>query len=274
MSENAARTLETSSSEILWFVARGSVLKGPFTSTQLEERIKKKDISYLDYCWRQGFREWRPIAAVEDLDRRRRMTRVPTYPTVEVPQGGRPGPVAVPAASVEPQAPGAPREVRINFSKVRNRKLSLYEWALAVVLAVILAHLSTAFALRSVEESLLHHFQFHRLSATGTLGTPEASLPVDVWAPLASAPGLQDVNDAGFLEMPVSFVAPLVADTKEGMRYGAHRVSYGVPSVVEAEREGLDPVLVQSFEVHGRLSPLDFHNVQVEARGEPWIRQK
>jgi hypothetical protein len=270
MNSSSAKKIAQTSPDILWFVARGNVLKGPYTTEQLFDCIKRKEVAYLDFCWRQGFREWRPISSVDDLDRRKRLSRVPSYPTVEVPGGG--SEVPAPKSAVSNRREETP--VRIAFTRSRRHNISLYEWAFAIIFAVGFAHFSTQFALKTVSEDFLRLWDLKVLGRVESVGDRVTSPTPEVWAPLFSAPSLADTADSGFVSLEVSQIG-----TARPSADGVELAGYSVKGPLaqweswKVQDTALDPVYTRTFEIHGRLSTRDARLIEIEATGEPWLKR-
>lgn len=269
MNASSAKKVVESSQEILWFVARGNILKGPYSTEQLFDCIKRKDIGYLDFCWRQGFREWRPISAVDDLDRRKRLKRVPTYPSVEVPGGG----AELPPLRAVPSVPRREeRAVRIEFSRGRRGNMSVYEWAFAIIFAVIFAHVSTRFALNRVAEDFGRLWNLKYMGAVETVGNVGEEPQPAVWAPLFSAPSFSDAVETGTVTMEVRKMGSALPVDGQAVVAG-----YAVTGPLAAwdswkvEDTELDPVYTRTFDIHGKLSAKDGNRIGIQATGEPWL---
>jgi|GEM_PF-1557863 len=269
MNSSSAKKIAETSQEILWFVARGHVLKGPYTTDQLFDGIRRKEIGFLDFCWRQGFREWRPISAVDDLDRRQRLKRLPAYPSVEVPCGGI---VDAPPTRPVIVGRGEPRSVKVNFSRTKRYNISHYEWALAIVFAVGFAHVSTQFALDRVSGDFRRLWEMKALGRVETTGDLNPAPPPEVWAPLFSAPSFAETAESGLVSMDVQWMGSPRSQGPNVLLSG-----YSVTGPLAAfeawkvQDTELDPVYTRAFEIHGKLSTHDAHVVHIQATGEPWL---
>jgi hypothetical protein len=192
MNSSSARKIVEKSQEIIWFVARGAVLKGPYTSGQIDQLLESKEILHNDFCWRQGFREWRPISSVEDFDRRANLTLLPAYPSVEVPSG--PGVSASPSTAwsgrVE-RSSTQPKRVEVQFAKSKRFSISIYEYGAAAILAVIFAYFSSQFAMKEVAKQITLKIELMTLGAPTTWGQVDDGLSYALAEPLFSAPSLE-----------------------------------------------------------------------------------
>jgi hypothetical protein len=249
--------------EYLWFVARGAVLKGPYTTERLEEKMQKREISFLDYCWRQGFNEWRPLASVDAFERRSRLKKIPSYPNVPVPGGSKNASGTV--------ADRRKPSVELRFSRRISGAFSIYEWTYAALFAVALSYVTSTYALYQVKKGYFFKLE-NSLTGRGiALGTQEANLHPEVWEPLFSAP--EYLQSANLLSMPVRI---------EGIprnQVGSHAElqNYGVEFAASLRLWSgadydLDPVLTRPLVVYGNLSPKHPRNVEVYFDGEPYLR--
>jgi hypothetical protein len=215
--------------ETLWFIARGETLMGPFTANQIADKVSSREFSALDYCWRQGFSEWRPVNSVEEFDRRGKIKTLSPYPTVEIPGALNPKQFGTPNSAnfnsakttlTKKVSHQKKDKIEITFAKVRRGPLSIYEWAGALVFCLLFSYLSVDFALNEVEKNLMSRFQFIRMGAMKSdgfipnEGSPSGKVtPLWMWDPLLSAPGIKEVNqlenlrskDPGIPVLPQNF---------------------------------------------------------------------
>jgi hypothetical protein len=212
--------------ETFWFIARGDVMKGPFTVHQIAEKVSRRELSALDYCWRQGFSEWRPINSVEEFDRRGKIKALSPYPTIEIPGNSGPRDLSSRNTPVSPgeqhkivkRLPGARREkIEVTFAKVRKGPLSIYEWAGALTFCLIFAFLTAHFALTEVEDRVLKKLawiELGKVESQGALplntanGSEIKVTPVWMWEPLLSAPGVKAIDQVQSLprEIGIPFI--------------------------------------------------------------------
>ena len=296
MNAASAKQLVDSSRDILWFVARGNVLKGPYSTEQLQECIKRKEVSYLDFCWRQGFKEWRPIVAVNALDRRKRMARLPQYPTVEVPGGGTIEAPRKAAASTDATADGVGdtdnkqkenrllstlsetlpadrrrKPVEVTFARHKRHNMSIYEWAFAAIFAVGFAYFVSMFALQEVSENFLRRMFFLSFGNVRVVGEATEAVVPEAWDPLYSAPGFVEAAHDGRVEMPVRIVgAPIESGDRTSIN-GFEVTGHYPREVWRLEDKGIDPVYTQGFEARGYRSPANGNKIVLRAAGEPWL---
>jgi hypothetical protein len=285
MESNAARRLAQESPDIIWFVARGSILKGPFTTDQLQAQIQRKDVSHLDFCWRQGFREWRPIASVSDFDRRQEERELPSYPSVEVPCA--PEPTLRVVADRNSQNVGTNnRRIQVSFSKTRRHSISAYEWGFAIIFSVAFAYFASVFALEEVRRGVEQRLSLWTIGLPGQWGQHESSLPPQVWSPLYSAPGFVELaaeRPSDFRDpqdVRVSLPVEIEGHVQVGELPGEYKLGPYVLKTAQPDRgrapasvtEGgssWDPVYSRSIRVRAFQSPRDASVLWIHEPGEP-----
>lgn len=274
---STATALKTpGTAEIFWFVGRGSVLRGPYTTAQLQERIQKRDVSYFDYAWRSGYTEWRLIGSLEELDRRARLKRVPAYPTVSVPGGGAKTPAPVSSSARAPSETKTPKDVHIHFARARRGSMGFYEWSVAVLASLAIAYGTLNFALDEVSRGFHNRLELYDIGHMTSSGEGRSNLPPQVWNPLYSAPEFKETAEATdlwrghALDLSVRHVSQPVPTQKATWRAGDYTVHAPTDlSLRDPRTSELDPVYVQSVEFRGRLSPSNMKVIFVRERGDP-----
>jgi len=225
---NLAHKLSQENAERLWFIARGNVLKGPFSSALLKEKIQKREFSFLDFCWRQGFNEWRPLGAVEDFDRRTKFKRLPQYPSVEVPTSSGGGIYLKDTAPPEGEGVNSHRFLKrlpekkslkhhsnegsiagersdgifknrekfeVSFARQKRFSITIYEWGFAVMFAVVLSYFVSDYALTELNKNLSLYLGQLTAGTVEERGSQNsAAVSPKFWEPLFSAPAYHDMN--------------------------------------------------------------------------------
>lgn len=280
MNTAVAKKSPRTAPEVVWFVARGSVLKGPFTTEQLREKVQKRELSHFDFCWRQGYQEWRPLLAIEEFERRNRNRKLPTYPTVDVPAGG-PAARATTSSNVVPIRPETdPKRIQVQFAKMRRHSITAYEWAFALLFAVGLAYFASSFALNGVRDEVLRRFAILALGQPQPRGEAAGAVSPEFWQPLYSAPSFGDVAQAPLdpfraVDGVHSLMPVVVEGQPERSADGALRVGgylVRAPSSLDIWRaadHGLDPAFSKPVQVQGHLSPTNAHVILVQEPGDP-----
>jgi len=244
-------------------------MKGPYTLDLLREAVAAKSIDVGEYCWRQGFHEWRPICTIADVSEAPGPCLLTPYPSVEVPAG----PVAhrAPERKTAPQPPVIDgKTVHLRLSRSYHLRMGMLERAAMIVFAVVLAYAASWVALSEVEE------QTHRFLTLMTLGrpvsvgeTPETALPPEFWAPVASAPGVLEVAP----QMPVIVKGLAQAGAAQGhWKVGSWSLRTNAPWEPWAPTgEGLDPVYVQPVSFVGSWNPAQPESIAVRLKGYPGL---
>lgn len=291
---STAEQQQTRPSEIFWFIAQADVLKGPYTAEQVSKAIEKDELSFADFCWRQGFKEWRPISSVKDFDRREKMQSLPTYPSVLPPVNEN---FQRELATLGTNSRPVQKTIRVSFARSPRQAISIYEWATAVVFAIFFAFLASSFSLREVRRNVLAHLEINDLGRPQTIGNHHNALPTDVWSPLFSAPSLVDVvqmsnnrstlsiSDPIHFSLPVTvsghghLSAPPVATGRAPASLSSSALSiagFGIGhdqnlKLWDAKEFDLDPVYSKALLVRGYLSGHDGTKIQIENDGEPYL---
>lgn len=273
---------------VLWFVARGSVLKGPYTSAQLETCLKNKEISHLDFCWKQGYGEWRPIASIDDFERRKEMRVLPAYPSVPVPSSSANSEANEAHKNPLSLVPRREQNIKISFARSPRQAISLYEWGLAIIMAVGLAYFSTIFALNEVERGIMARFELALLGREESLGVQKWGALPQAWEPLLSAPEFMDLAKAESFQspnrvapplgfgLPVKIEAPMVRASDSSDRQiasvGGYRVEdFDRVHAWDASIRELDPIYIKPYVFRAHVNPLNPAQLFVPQRGEPYL---
>lgn len=60
------------------------IQSGPYTTEQVSDKINKGEVKHEDHAWQKGFTAWRPLASLDEFDRRRPKNLMNTTPKPEV----------------------------------------------------------------------------------------------------------------------------------------------------------------------------------------------
>jgi len=170
---------ENKSGSTFWFVAKEKLLTGPFTFEQLLEELAAGHMDPGDYCWRQGFQEWRPLCSVEDFGFQVKPYVVRAYPAVPVPSARASSDAPGAKSSVTAQnnksqvtANGATgsKTIKVRLETQRRLQVGLWERVAMIVFAVCFAWASTWVALSEVKDSFTALYQRHLVGQILTLG--------------------------------------------------------------------------------------------------------
>ncbi len=181
--EQEVHFASNSAEAFFWFVAKGNLLKGPYSTHELKGLIESSEIPSKYYAWRDGFKEWRPIYGIHELlTDSIKETDTLVYPLVPTP-GSK-------VTREKPLVDKAPL-YKVRFSTSRFAQLDKKE-IFGVFLFTLLFSLSILF------------YSFHSFSdqwsrilgkkLSGSLlqiGKQEQPLPLAFIQPLLTAPGLK-----------------------------------------------------------------------------------
>ncbi len=287
-----------------WFVARGDVLMGPFNSTQVADRLKTREFSAFDFCWREGFQEWRPVSSVDEFERRGKMKSLSPYPKIEIPSAPTRFPsineISSPTPSPVDQVPenlknsksrfrlvggssgnfvdrekSERRKIEVSFSRVKKSPLSIYEWTLALGLTLGFAFFTSQFALQEVENALNSRLRFIEAGKPRVLGEftspnemtiPSSGFPPMAWTPLYSAPGFGDfIKNADLEKLGFSLEVSFI---------GAPRKTKDALTVGDFEISDLGETQATIEPVEPGLDPIFQRNIHVKGYLNPKNGQK
>lgn len=166
-----------------WFVAKGNLLKGPYSTHELKSLIQSSEIPPKYFAWRDGFKEWRPIYGIHELASDSIREPEPLiYPLIPTP-GSK-------TIIDKPLVDKAPM-YKVRFSTSRFAQLDKREIFGAFLFTLLFSLAIIFYSFHSFEE------QWHRYwgkKVGGSLlqmGKENNALPLALVQPLLSAPGLQ-----------------------------------------------------------------------------------
>lgn len=210
-----------------WFVARAESVSGPFTAEQLHQRVDQGKIDLGDYCWKQGFAEWRPLCSVADLDLSSRPCLVSPYPSVSVPTVAprklrSKRAVSAQMDSASRKRKGNPWEqeprqkpVTVRLQKQSSRAVSHWERFGMILFAFAMAWLSAVVALNEAQDGFEYLYDQTLVGEEQDVhGNQFASKEHWKWEwaqPLMSAPGLKALPQAESLSFKARVLQPVVS---------------------------------------------------------------
>lgn len=239
-----------------WFVAHGSLLKGPYSTTELKRLADKKEVSEKSYVWRDGYREWRPFFGVEEFMGGKESSKSHEYPSVPVP-GMRLTPPSLP--------------VKAPVYTVRFAQSRWSEFKKTEVLGFFLVSLAFTYAVLFM---VGHYFEFEwdrvwgrRMSGTlYTLGKVETALPTYMMNPLLSAPGLAHVEEEW---VPVELEGDI--NRQEALQIGAYKIETEMPpQVMQNLNWDKSFTYTRRVKVQGMLDLKNPTTIHVESPGLPF----
>ncbi|HVJ64830.1 MAG TPA: DUF4339 domain-containing protein [Bdellovibrionota bacterium] len=278
--------LKIQSERAYWFVARGDDLLGPFMSSQLFDQLRDATLGPSDFCWKDGFAEWRPIASVSDFasECRGKTFAVVAYPKMGIPSqksldtGKRRR--AADSMTLLSLAPENRKVVQVNFAKTRVRRLSLYEWAFAMIFAMVCTYVGSKLTLDAVvtrmEQLRQQRYVAGRFQRLGTVSEDAFVLSEYAALPLLSAPSLGNADyyvfgaQQGTLHRPtMSFVAYKSGNDLGNGTWkldGTYAAHFWNPAAHE-----LDPVYRRPVQTTALVPSPTAPAVSPVLRGEPYL---
>ena len=181
--ELEVRPVPSSGEAFFWFVAKGSLLKGPYSTHELKGLIESSEIPSKYYAWRDGFKEWRPIYGIHELvtDSIKEPETL-VYPLVPTP-GSKP-------SSEKPIFDKAPL-YRVRFSTSRFAQLDKKEIFGAFLFTLIFSLSLIFYSFHSFNEQWERLWGKRISGSFLQIGKQEEALPIALIQPILSAPGLQ-----------------------------------------------------------------------------------
>jgi hypothetical protein len=256
--------------ESYWFFVKNNASHGPFTAPEIERRIQEGDLRAHDFCWRQGFEEWRPLSGTKEFHQAfTEFAKDPLYPKIEVPSRLEQKVVASLTKKDENQNR---RKVVVQLAKAKMYYFSLYEWTAALLFSLGLAFASCLFVLGEVRENFFTRLLKDRMGELREVGeaskTPAMNLKM--MAPLLSAPGAEAHPFP--VELAWESYAQIENFESRSFEMDAHVVTSQEALLSEAEfRKNLDDVYRYPIKVHGQIFLKAPRDVLVNNPGSPLV---
>jgi hypothetical protein len=262
----------------LWFVASGSNLKGPFSFEELVVELDSGRTSPGDFCWRQGFQEWRPVCSVEEFGiSRDRPTLLSPYPNVPLPSTGKVGRRSMdrrqnPLSYAVPRRPRVVEEHRIVKLRVQKNARSTVTWIERLgffFFSILISYLSVWVVTTEFENGFNQKLFIRRLGRLERLGNPHRSeppLPSFAVDPILSSPGFSDFD----MEVEVDVLGALDRGGVQSYSVGGSRVQGSRTFEDFAPKKmGIDAIYLKQFEIYGRIGSLHPGVIRFDYDGEP-----
>ncbi len=186
----AAAVENTSARGFFWFVAQGSLLKGPYSTTELKKLIDQKEIGEKFFAWRDGYREWRPLYGIEEFKLEKNTEAF--YPSVPVPGVHVPAPLSSDTSETShhhSQKNMAVYKVRFSRSRWSDLKKSEIFGFFLISLSFTFAVLYLSFT--TFEKEWQQVWGRRSSAMLYSVGSNFEALPLYMIDPLLSAPGLE-----------------------------------------------------------------------------------
>lgn len=282
-------------SQYLWFVGRASTLHGPYSHEQLLKALAAGEFDPGDYCWRQGFNEWRSICAVDDFGFVKKPYIVKSYPEIPAPSRDS-QPTRDPEAHSVDYAKELLRKKSSNYFeqisetktvKVRLERQGRFEMGLwertgMILFAIFLAWGTTWFALSEVENRFADKLEKRLVGKGKNIGTPAEFSSQNSWSlhelgPILSSKGIMESdttwNITGSFQRIVNDGLPQnTEDLSTWKIESSHTLEWS--DQVKSEHVFLypsDPVYVETYRFDGKWSPINPHQVKIFNLGYPGL---
>jgi hypothetical protein len=263
MNSSAAQRIPTAARGTgLWFVASGTVLKGPFTFEELVIELDSTRITPGDFCWRQGFQEWRPVCSVEEFGiSRDRPTLLSPYPSVPLPSTGRVGRRTSDrknqgltfANSTRPRVVEEHRVVKLRVQKNARSTVTWFERLGFFFFSILASYVSVWVVTSEFERGFDQKMfirQIGRLETLGNTHFTEAPLPYFTATPLLTSPGFFENN----MNVDVELSGPLDTVGVQTYSVDGQRVTGARPfEEWSPKKMGIDSVYRRQFKITGQI---------------------
>ena len=177
--------IKSTSQGFFWFIAQGTLLKGPYSTNELKKLIDKKEISEKFFAWRDGYKEWRPLYGVDELNLEKEVEV--SYPTVPVPGQS-------PAANMSLQKKINQRQMpvfKVRFTRSRWSDLRKSEFFGIFLISISFTLCFLYLAFQAFEKEWSQVWGKRSSEMLYSVGNVPDSLPTYMYDPLLSAPGLK-----------------------------------------------------------------------------------
>jgi hypothetical protein len=279
--------LKVQSERAYWFVVRGDELVGPYMSAQISDQLRSGKVGPSDFCWKDGFAEWRPLASVSEFGNecRGKAFDVVAYPKLSIPsqkstETSKRRRASDSGMTMLSLAPENRKVVQVNFAKTTVRRLSLYEWAFAMAFAMVCTYFGSKLTLDAVvsrmEQLRQQRYVAGRIQHLGGVSRDVYVMPDYAALPLLSAPSLSETDyhafgvQQGVLQRPVMSFMAINSGRKLGNQTWTLDESYS-PFFWSAQSQKLDPVYIRPMQTTSLVPSPQAPSLSPILRGEPYL---
>lgn len=240
--------------EQLWFLVKGENITGPYKNSKILTLINESEISVNDFCWRHGFKEWRPIRSIQEIseliDEKKLLDqRQVPYPEIEAPYRKD---LEITLKRKYPEIKEvSPKVVKVRLSKVHKREFAMGELIVVFFFTLALSYFTLDRGLSLVQNNLTKFVQVKTLNRVMSIGNEKKPLNLYLVDPLLSAPGLTRMKN---LKIPVQYEGNLKATDNQSFVQPFQLNGYE-GSLEGQYFEELDPVYTKRVNVKGLYQP-------------------
>jgi hypothetical protein len=251
----------SSSSGFFWFVAKGNLLKGPYSTHELKGLVESSEIPSKYYAWRDGFKEWRPIYGIHELasDSFKEPENL-SYPLSPLPGAKN---SALPTS--QPVSDKAPL-YKVRFSTSRFAQLDKKEIFGAFLFTLIFSLILVFYSFQSFENEWQRYWGKKVSGSLLQMGKQEEALPLDLIQPLLTAPGLQYQEEHW---VPVQMEESIVANP-DFIRQMKIESDLPLKDYVQGLSWDKTHTFIRRVKVEGLINLKDTRKIYIEQRGLPF----
>ena len=248
--------------KLLWFVADGSELKGPFSTQDLKQKFLDQELGESAFLWRGGFREWRPLKSCYEI--------VPesqhlAFPTVDVPYRDtfqKSHLTTVPSTYAPPR-----KNVKLKLSRSRRPRMSAFHWFYLFLICVGFSYFTLYFVMEKITLEMNRRLLPREIAQAKKLGWHENALPMYIYRPILSLKHNQVVLEKGFPIVYRNFINQGEPELQNDSLLVKSRFMMDKP----VEEYGLvDPIYRREFIYQGVWHPTS-HSLRVAHPGSPYL---
>jgi len=251
----------SSSSGFFWFVAKGNLLKGPYSTHELKGLVESSEIPSKYYAWRDGFKEWRPIYGIHELA----SDSFKEPETLSYPLSPLPGAKNSALPTSQPVSDKAPL-YKVRFSTSRFAQLDKREIFGAFLFTLIFSLVLVVYSFQSFENQWQRYWGKKVSGSFLQMGKQEEALTLDLIQPLLTAPGLQYQEEHW---VPVQMEESIVANPAF-IRQMKIESDLPLKDYIQSLSWDKTHTFIRRVKLEGLLNLKDTSKIYVELRGLPY----
>lgn len=268
---------ELKNESYLWFVARGYVLKGPYSTRELVSKVAEEEISERVFAWRDSYKEWRPLYAIDELkDELKKASpskkinseeELFLYPTVPIPG-------ATQLLADQPKDKPSLRDkkvVRVRFNNSRLNSLKKSEVISVFLFALCFSYLILVYGFNKFYDRFMNLWGAKHSGELYTVGyfapgKEDEAFSEEMLKPLLSAPGLQ-AQDSHWVAVELESVM----DKRDPATFSGHSLEIPIPKneFLENMEWDKEKIYKRQMRVRGYIDLKNPQNIVVDLEGMP-----